>query len=348
MKYYFCRRIPARNPSRAYRDQYRDIYEAFAARPVNLNKSTKIWLNYLAGGLLAIILLWAIYKQTHQQFARLRVSDLLDAEASCWLVIAVLLMPVNLGIEMCKWRLLAGSAQPLPFSKAAKSVLAGLALSLLTPNRIGEYPGRLLYLKRKNTIRLLSVTFLGIFTQFFTLFLFGIAGLVYYNIRFPGYGEKIVLLAALIIAVALSLVFFKFERITEWFEKNPRLKRFKTYSGLLRRFTFKEQLTVLLFSVLRFAVFTAQYLILLTWMKVAFPPGEGFLMASLFFWTMAVVPSLALAELGVRGQVSIYLFQHFSDNQAGILTATILLWFINVIIPSVIGCVLLFRMRLIK
>lgn len=314
----------------------------------SLNKNTKIWLNYFVGGMIAILLLWAIYVQTRHQFARLDITDLLHTGTTGWLIAALLLMPLNLGLEILKWQLLAGSAQPLSYGESARSVLAGLSLSLITPNRIGEYPGRLLYLKRKNTIRLISVTFLGIFSQFFTLFLYGIAGLIYYNIVFPGYWQKIILLAALLVTLIISLVFFRFESLSERFEKLPRIRRIKTYGQLLKRFTLREQMTILGLSMFRFSIFTAQYLTLLYWMNIHFPPAEGFLMASLFFWTMAVIPSLALSELGVRGQVSLFLFQHFSDNQIGILAATILLWFINIILPAIVGCILLLRMRVVK
>jgi hypothetical protein len=314
----------------------------------NLNKNTKIWLNYLIGGIIAVVLLTAIYRQTSHQFAQFKGADFWGNDVIGWLLLAVLLMPVNLGIEIFKWKLLAGSAQPLSRLNAVKSVLAGLAISLITPNRIGEYPGRLLYLKPKNTIRLISVTLLGVFSQFFTLFIYGVAGLIFYNIHYPGYPQQIILVIAILITTLLSLIFFRFETISQRLEKLPYVTRFKTYGQLLKRLTLKVQLSIMGLSLLRFSIFTAQYLILLTWMKIQFPIIPGFFMASLFFWTMAVLPSFALSELGVRGQVSIYLFQHFTDQTAGILAASVMLWFINIILPSIVGSILLLRMKLLK
>ena len=75
------------------------------------------------------------------------------------------------------------------------------------------------------------------------------------------------------------------------------------------------------------------------------PPLEGFCLAALFFWIMAVIPGIALTELGIRGKVSLFLFQAFSAGSLGILAATGALWLLNLIVPSLIGGVLIWRMR---
>ena len=116
----------------------------------------------------------------------------------------------------------------------------------------------------------------------------------------------------------------------------------------MQRFTRMEQLNVLGLSMLRFLVFTAQYLLLLRWMNIPLSCSEGLFTAFLFFWAIAVIPSFALAELGIRGQVSLFLFHNFSNNTMGILVATLGLWFINLVIPALVGSVMLIRMRLLR
>lgn len=257
-------------------------------------------------------------------------------------------MPVNVGLETRKWQLLARSAQAFTYKQALLSYLAGLAFSIITPNRIGEYPGRLLYMKRKNTIRLVSVSVLGAVSQLLTIFIFGTAGLIYYNIAFPQTWELIVLAASALITVLLLLVYFRFETWLPWLSKYKWTRRYNIYGQLLNRFSYKEQLTILSVSLIRFGVFTAQYLFFLRWMNVNIPLAEGYCMAALFFWAMAIIPSIALAELGERGQVGLYLFHHLSGNTIGIIGATMGLWVLNLIIPSIIGSILLLRMRLLR
>ena len=257
-------------------------------------------------------------------------------------------MPINLCIEVIKWKYLASSAQPITTLQAGKSYLAGIAISFLTPNRIGEYPGRIIYLRNKNTIRLISVAILGAFAQFITLFIYGCSGLVHYNFSFPGYWQKLVLALAAVILIILGLLYFNFEKWIIYFERIKWLKRLPAYGYLLRRFTRKDQMIVLLLSMARFAVFTIQYLLLLQWMNISLPQPEGFFIATLYFWSISVIPSIAFAELGVRGQVSLFLFQAYTQNSIGILVATMTLWCINLIIPAALGSILLLRLKLLR
>ncbi len=58
---------------------------------------------------------------------------------------------------------------------------------------------------------------------------------------------------------------------------------------------------------------------------------------------MAIIPSIALAELGIRGTVSLFLFKEVSPNVAGIAAATFVLWCMNLMLPSLIGAAMFFR-----
>lgn len=315
---------------------------------MSLNKSTKIWLNYIFGGIISIVLLWSISRQVIKQLAKIGTGDWWQTGDVTFLYIGLAMVPINMLLEAKKWHLLAKSAQPLSFKQAFASFLAGIAISTVTPNRLGEYPGRIIYLKQKNTLRLIGVSLLGVTTQLLTLFIFGLIGLVYYNIVHPGVIEKVVLICALFITLGIAIIFWSFERWEAMLERVTWLRRFRIYGQLLKRFSLKEQLTILGISMLRFSVYTAQYLILLYWMNITIPPLAGFCMAALFFWVMAIIPSIALAELGERGQVSIYLFGYFTQNVIGILSATIIIWLINLMIPAIIGSFLLLRMRFLR
>lgn len=265
-----------------------------------------------------------------------------------FLWLAVLLMPFNLSLEALKWQMLASKAQPLSFKSAFASYLAGLAFSIITPNRIGEYPGRILYLKRKNTFRLISVSILGGMSQMFSLFLFGLLGLIYYNKSFPGLIGQWSLAICIAGTVVVAVIYWRFEAWLPLLQKIKWLRKYNILGQLLTRFNTREQWEILIISLIRFAVFTAQYLFLLRWMNIYMPLNEGFCMAALFFWAIAIIPSIALAEVGERGQVSLYLFHHYSPNTVGILVATMGVWFLNLIIPSIIGSILLVRARFLQ
>lgn len=302
----------------------------------------------MLGGSISLLLLWGIYLQVLSQLEKVDIDTLWQTGPEYMLWICIILMPINLLLEAKKWQILAGSAQPLSFRGALSSYLGGIAFSLVTPNRLGEYPGRMLYLKRKNTVRLVSVSLLGALTQMLTLFIYGTLGLIYFNLNFYHPFAFVLLCIAGLITIVLAIAFWSFETWLPIIEKIKWLRKFTVYKKLLKRFTSKEQLTILGISVLRYSIYTAQYLFLLYWLNVSMPFFDGFWMSALFFWVITVIPSITLVELGERGQVGLYLFHHFSDNTVGILAATVGIWFINLVVPAIIGSILLLRMRFLR
>jgi len=65
------------------------------------------------------------------------------------------------------------------------------------------------------------------------------------------------------------------------------------------------------------------------------------------FWILAIIPSFAIAELGIRGTVAKTLF-YYSKNTIGILTVTSGIWFINLFIPAFIGSLLILGIKIKK
>lgn len=297
-------------------------------------------------------MLWGIYAQVVKQLGKLDSDpwQLLLSGNNIFLLCCLILMPINLAFEAKKWHILAGATQKLSYRSAFTSYIAGIAFATVTPNRIGEYPGRMLYLKRKNTVRLISVSILGATAQLLTLFIYGFIALLYYNFFVDNSIAQLLLLPCLAIAVILFIAYWKFETWIPLIERFniSWLKRLNIYGKLLTRFSFKEQLTVLGISMLRYMVYTAQYLFMIYWMNIDISVVDGLFTCMLFFWVVSVVPSLTIIELGERGYVSLYLFQHFSGNAVGILAATVGLWIINLAIPALMGSLLLFRMRLLR
>ena len=68
----------------------------------------------------------------------------------------------------------------------------------------------------------------------------------------------------------------------------------------------------------------------------------------LIFWIMAILPTIAIAEIGIRGEAALFFLAPLSTNYLGIVSSTFMLWFINLIIPSLIGCLFVYKMKLYK
>ena len=63
------------------------------------------------------------------------------------------LMVVNWTVEAAKWRIQLDGTEKFSIIQSLQSVLTGVAVSVITPNRIGEYVGRILYLKNVNKLQ---------------------------------------------------------------------------------------------------------------------------------------------------------------------------------------------------
>jgi hypothetical protein len=56
-----------------------------------------------------------------------------------------------------------------------------------------------------------------------------------------------------------------------------------------------------------------------------------------------IIPSISLAEFGVREVVALQVFQVEGEAELGVLYASILVWFINILLPALIGQVIILR-----
>jgi hypothetical protein len=127
--------------------------------------------------------------------------------------------------------------------------------------------------------------------------------------------------------------------------KLPYSARFSKYINVLETFDAKILLRLLFLSVLRYFVFVLQYIFMLQLMQVEQSAWVGFWLVAVLFWMLAIIPSIAIAELGIRGTVAKALFS-YSSNTLGILTVTFGIWFVNLFIPALIGSVLILGIKI--
>jgi hypothetical protein len=168
------------------------------------------------------------------------------------------------------------------------------------------------------------------------------------GIHLPAIMARVVWVVCIIINILIAIMYWRSDVWLPLLATSKRLRRFALYGKLMSRISNSNKMKVLALSLLRVLVFTAQYLFLLLWLNVEVPLLQGFCMAALFFWVMAVVPSLALTELGIRGAVGLFIFSQVSPNSIGILAATTSIWVINLILPAIIGSILIIKMKWVK
>lgn len=325
-----------------------------------MNKSIKILIKWVIGPALALWLFWSLYQQVKAQpdidnsITLIKAMPFGPQAWKFWLVIAFVF--VNWGMEARKWQLLMKTLQPMSFITAYKSVLCGVTLSLNTPNRMGEYGGRILFVKEGNRIKAITLSMAGGMAQLIITMLMGCLGLIYLLtgmdvsnmlMGISVFWIRIFLYGSIFGTVVFIFFFFKLGILVRLLEKLPFAEKFSKYINILETFEAKILLRLLSISFFRYIVFVLQYIFMLQLLHVEQNVWTGFWIITVMFWILAIIPSFAIAELGIRGTVAKTLFS-YSLNTIGILTATFGIWFVNLFIPALIGSLLILGIKIKK
>lgn len=118
---------------------------------------------------------------------------------------------------------------------------------------------------------------------------------------------------------------------------------------VFQSYTSIELIKILGFSVLRYIVFSVQFVIMLQMMHI----DLGFLflfgLVTVIYLVLTIIPTLAiLTELPVRGSVAIYIIGQYSQEHLGILCASFSIWLLNLVLPAIIGSASIFYFRFTK
>lgn len=265
------------------------------------------------------------------------------------LIVAVLLMPLNWLLEARKWQILTAHLQQLTVAESLKSVLSGLAVSMLTPNRVGDFAGRIAWLKPENRTSGAMSDFVGGYAQMTAIALLGIAAFCMHPVlpdflEWSGRHYSMTAAVLIVLAVALCGIYFCVGMIARRFRFNcwPWLERFVQAAGQHT----KSQLAKSMFlSICRSAVFIFQFQLMLQSVEINLSPIDAYRSIALMYCFVSVIPSFALAEWGVRGSMALLFIAPLCGQPAQIVAATVALWLINVAVPAAVGAVSMLRRK---
>lgn len=270
------------------------------------------------------------------------INNLKKSGSYLLLLLVFIGMFFNWFLEALKWRYLIQKVQPISISKSFFAVFSGLSVGIFTPNRIGEYGGRILYLKEENRIKGVLITFIGSITQMLITILCGLIAFLFYFYRFILSDNLIVYAVIYSIGVFLCILiylYFNVNRLSSYLDSIKFLSRFKKYTHVFELYNQSDLFVTFFLSLFRYAVFSFQYYLLIRLFALDIAILDSLMMTSLVFFVQSILPSFTLAELGVRGAVAVYFLGHLTISSTGIVAAAFSLWLINLIFPSVIGLI---------
>lgn len=304
------------------------------------------------------IVIASLFYIYYKIFCRNDISEIVNsfkdsihlASVRLYLFMAFLLVFFNWGIESLKWKFLIRKLEEISFWNAYKSVLAGVTVSIFTPNRIGEFGGRIFLLEKADKIKAILVNFMGGLSQLVITVVIGLLSLlIYIIIYYSATSFYYSSMAMILIAIAFSLFFyFRLSFFKNIFSQQKYFKRWKIEMDTFDLYSTSELFLILGFSFLRYCVFSFQFYLLLLFFGVNVSFFIGVMMIAITFLVVTVIPTIALTELGVRGAAAIALIGIFSNNTIGIVSASLTLWILNVVFPALVGVVFVFKMKFFK
>jgi uncharacterized membrane protein YbhN (UPF0104 family) len=260
------------------------------------------------------------------------------SDPSVWplLPVAILLLPVNWGIEAFKWQRMMRRLETVSFLSSCRAVLAGVTVSLFTPYRTGEFAGRVWVLSPGNRVPGALLTVAQSFSQLIITLLAGTLAVFNYQPYSP---ELLPLFVLLSLTVLIALVaFFRISFFAGWISRFRYLSRWRDALQLCSGYSFRELSFILTLSAVRYAVFVLQYYLLLLFFGVDVGFSAAVLRIAVTYLASTLVPTFALVEPLMRGSMAVTLFSEVTLQTQEVLFATSLLWLINILLPAFAGC----------
>ncbi|KAA3610463.1 MAG: UPF0104 family protein [Calditrichaeota bacterium] len=273
-------------------------------------------LKYFIG---LILLGWILYKVDRQKM----VETLLNLQIET-IIIVLLFALINLSLQFRLWKYLIEShSHHYRIKDLLPSFFAGFALRLMIPGGHAEVTKVFLLQGRKRG-KVIAFGVEKIFQTALKVVLVSFA----LSIVFPDYNLLWIVGALIIVGFFLSPIFLKKERFQKFQEKEVAYP--------------KIFFTSLIHSLPIFACITLQYFYLLnqSFDVTLFQTG----IVTVFIWGAGLIP-ISVSGLGVRENLAVFFLAQYSVPGAAAVGISLLVFFINAIIPAIIGIFTIMKRR---
>lgn len=274
-----------------------------------------------------IYLLYSINKKIDQiDFSFFRLKPIFEQLLN--FVLLLFLMCLNWFIESIKWKFALKNIQKISFKTAISSVLAGVSTGIFTPNRVGEFVGKIFFLEEDNREKAISVNIIVSYSQLLVTILLGTFALLFTSPFF-----------LILVVIFLFFIYINIARIINWCIYKLKIK----FLGKVE-FISKIDLGILfLFSLFRYFVFLVQFIISLNLVGINIELFGSIKSIAIYYLYLAAIPTYAWSELGVRAALAVKIFDSLTSNPLQVLSASSLLWIVNIALPALIGLFFLLK-----
>ncbi|NPA68739.1 MAG: hypothetical protein GXO50_09040, partial [Chlorobi bacterium] len=229
-----------------------------------------------------ISLIFIFFKLKDYPLSDFYVTGLSFKDSAVFITV-ILLMPVNWFAESVKWRFLMRNIHKISLKTAFRAVMIGLPFAMITPNRSGEFIGRIINMPPENRGKSAVAATVGSISQMLITVIAGvIAGILllfFYPEKKTGLNpEELNYLKIFSVSILFFGVLFLFnlKYLYLFFKKIKPGAKITSYFEILETYDTKELFRILFFSLLRYAVFSLQFFLLLYFYKTQITFADAF------------------------------------------------------------------------
>lgn len=298
--------------------------------------------------LIGVISFWIIYH---------RLSEIPQLKEQClfWfsepsmyltLILALLLMPLNWGIESYKWKSITKQIESISYITALKSVFSGICVGNIAPGRAMEFLAKIMFFKPNNRP---SITILHFINGMFQMLITLTTGLIAITYKLNE-NQKSSTFIYLVLGLGFCMILFfswailnvgtiqKKLSFIRWFRKMNNAENLQFPKMLI--------LKLISFSIIRYLVFTTQFYLIYNALSPQNNFTNVFMSISAYFMLTSLVPMISFIEPAIRAAIALFVFNNAGENTVIVVLASTFVWMINVIIPSIIGYVIILKEKI--
>jgi uncharacterized membrane protein YbhN (UPF0104 family) len=223
------------------------------------------------------------------------------------------------------------------------SIMLGITLGSFTPAQLGELGGRSMRITHSKSSHVVGLTLVDRTQVFLVIAMTG-------TFSYPFFLTDNIFLAITIGVICAGIclyLYFRLDLVKRVADRiNLKIFRHHWIDGIIESFTFIGRdhfLSTLTYSLAFFTIIVLQmYFILNAFAQISL--WHVFLGFSAMMFFKALL-NISISEIGIREASTIYFFSLFGISDAAALSASVVMFVINIIVPSMIGVLFLPKLR---
>jgi O-antigen ligase len=105
-------------------------------------------------------------------------------------------------------------------------------------------------------------------------------------------------------------------------------------------------LKLILFSIIRYLVFTTQFYLIYNALSPQNDMVQTFMSIAAYFMLTSLIPMISFIEPAIRAAIALFVFNNAADNTIIVVLSSTFVWIINVVIPSIIGYIIILKEKI--